>query len=75
MTLLWEVATELVAMFIGDLRLTIAILAIVAATGLSINLVGLQPLVGGAVLLLGCPILLIENVRRAAGPRSATGKS
>jgi hypothetical protein len=67
MNLLRDVATELVAMFIGDLRLTIGILAIVAATGLSIDFVGLAPLVGGAVLLLGCPLLLIENVRRAAG--------
>jgi hypothetical protein len=66
MTFLWDLATELVAMFIGDLRLTIGVLAIVAATGLSIDLAGLQPLVGGAVLLLGCPILLIENVRRSA---------
>jgi hypothetical protein len=72
MTLLRDIATELVAMFIGDLRLTIGVLAIVAATGLSIDLLGLHPLIGGAVLLLGCPILLIENVRRSAGQ---TGKS
>jgi hypothetical protein len=75
MTFLRELASELVAMFIGDRRLTIGILALVAATGLSIDFVGLQPLVGGALLLLGCPILLIENVRRAAGPRGETGKS
>lgn len=40
-----------------------------AATGLSIDFDGLEPLVGGAVLLLGCPVLLIENVRRSAGLR------
>ena len=69
MRLLRDLAAELVGMFIGDLRLTIGILAIVAATGLAVDFAGLEPLVGGAVLLLGCPLLLIENVRRCAGPR------
>ena len=69
MRLLRDLAAELVGMFIGDLRLTIGILAIVAATGLAVDSAGLEPLVGGAVLLLGCPLLLIENVRRCAGPR------
>jgi hypothetical protein len=69
MTILRDLAGEVVGMFIGDRRLTIAVLAIVAATGLSIDFAGLEPLAGGAVLLLGCPILLIYNVRRSAGPR------
>ena len=55
MTILRDLAGEVVGMFIGDRRLTIAVLAIVAATGLSIDFAGLEPLAGGAILLLGCP--------------------
>jgi len=69
MTILRDLAAELVGMFIGDRRLTIAVLAIVAATGLSIDFAGLEPLAGGAILLLGCPVLLIDNVRRSAALR------
>ena len=69
MNLLRDLAAELVGMFIGDRRLAIGVLAIVAATGLSVDFVGLEPLAGGALLLLGCSILLIDNVRRSAGLR------
>jgi hypothetical protein len=69
MTILRDLGAELVGMFIGNRRLTFGVLAIVATTGLSINFAGLEPLVGGALLLLGCPVLLIENVRRSSGLR------
>ena len=65
MTMLKELAAELVGMFVAEKRLAIAVLAIVAMTGLLVDLAGLNPLFGGAVLLFGCLMLLIESVCRA----------
>jgi hypothetical protein len=64
MTLLKEVAAELIGMFFGDARLALALLLLVAVSGALIELSGLDPLVGGTVLALGCPALLIANLRR-----------
>jgi hypothetical protein len=65
-TILKELAAELIGMFVAEKRLAIAVLAIVAAAGSLVDFAGSNPLVGGAVLLLGCLILLIESVCRAA---------
>jgi hypothetical protein len=65
MIMLKELAGELIGMFIGDKRLTISILAIVAAVGSLVDFIGLHPLVGGGALLFGCLILLIDNVCRS----------
>jgi hypothetical protein len=69
MTILKELAAELVGMFVGETRLTISVLAIVAAVGSLVKFIGLDPLLGGAALLFGCLILLVESVRRSARPR------
>jgi hypothetical protein len=66
MSVLKELAAELVGMFVAEKRLAITVLAIVAITGLSVDFAGLNPLIGGAVLLFGCLMLLIESVCRAA---------
>jgi len=66
MIMLKELAAELIGMFIGDKRLTISILAIVAAVGSLVDFIGLHPLVGGSALLFGCLILLIDSVCRSA---------
>jgi hypothetical protein len=66
MTMLKEFAAELVDMFLAEKRLAIAALAIVAVAGSLVDFAGFNPLVGGAVLLFGCLILLIESVCRAA---------
>ena len=66
MTMVKELATELSGMFFAEKRLAIAVLAIVAVAGSLVDFAGLDPLVGGAVLLFGCLILLIESVCRAA---------
>jgi hypothetical protein len=65
-TMLKELAAELIGMFAAEKWLTIAVLAIVAAAGSVVDVAGLNPLVGGAVLLFGCLILLIESVCRSA---------
>jgi hypothetical protein len=66
MTMLKEVAAEMIDMFVGEKRLTIAVLAVVAMAGSLVDLTGLDPLVGGALLLFGCLVLLIESVCRSA---------
>jgi hypothetical protein len=65
MNLLKEVAAELVGMFFGDTRMTLTVLAIVAASGALVTLTGVDPLVGGAILALGCPALLMANLHRS----------
>jgi hypothetical protein len=64
MSLLKEIGAELIGMFFGDARLTIALLLLIAVAGALIELTGIDPLVGGIVLILGCPALLIANLRR-----------
>ena len=66
MNLLKDVAAELIGMFFGDARMTLAVLLIIAASGALIGLTSLDPLVGGSILALGCPmLLLIANLRRS----------
>jgi hypothetical protein len=66
MTMLKELAAELIGMFVGETRLTISVLVVVAAVGSLVDFIGLDPLLGGAALLFGCLILLIESVCRSA---------
>jgi hypothetical protein len=66
MTVLEEVAAELIGMFVAEKRLTLAVLGVVTVAGCLVNFTDLNPLVGGTVVLLGCVILLIENVWRSA---------
>jgi hypothetical protein len=69
MTMLKEIIAELVGMFMGDARLTLAVLALVVSAAALIKIAGVDPLGAGGVLLVGCLGLLIENVRRSARPR------
>jgi hypothetical protein len=66
MTMLKELAAELIGMFVGETRLTISILAVVAAVGSLVDFIDLDPLLGGAALLFGSLALLIESVCRSA---------
>ena len=66
MTVFKEVVAELIGMFVGEKALTIAVLMVVATAGWLVDFAGVTPLVGGAVLLFGCLILLIESVCRSA---------
>ena len=66
MAILGELATELVSMFAGEKRLTLAVLTLITAAALLVDFVGLNQLIAGAVLLLGCPVLLVESVCRSA---------
>ena len=66
MTMLKELAAELIGMFAGEKRLTAAVLAIVAAAGSLVDFTDFNSLVGGALLLFGCLVLLIESICRSA---------
>lgn len=73
MTLLRDLAAELLSMFLTDARLSAAILALVAVLGVLIDgLAVLPPLAGGIALLFGCLGILalvtaLETRRRRGG--------
>ena len=69
MTLISEVLAELLGMFLADIRLTVAILALVAADGTAIGLHAVGPMAGGGILLAGCLVLLVASVAWAARRR------
>jgi hypothetical protein len=66
MNLLRDVIAELVGMFVGDARLSAAVLFVVAVAAVVIRLAGVAPLAGGVVLLAGCLLVVVEGVRRGA---------
>ncbi|HVH78807.1 MAG TPA: hypothetical protein VM782_05415 [Stellaceae bacterium] len=66
MTLLKEVGAEFIGMFVGDPRLAVAVLALIALTAALVGLVHSGGLIGGAVLLFGCLAILVESVRHGA---------
>ena len=71
MTIVKELAGELAGMFFAEKWLAVALLALVAATGMLTDFAGLDRLLGGAILLFGSLILLVASVCRAARPRSS----
>lgn len=68
MTILREVLAEMIGMFVADLRLTLAILALVALTALLAGPLGAGGAIAGAVLVLGSLGLLVGAVLFAARP-------
>lgn len=66
MSILKDVLAELFSMFVADVRLTTAILAIVAIAAALIDAVKMPALVGGVFLLGGCVAVLFLSVKREA---------
>ena len=66
MSLIREVISELVSMFVGDARLSLAVLVVVALAAVLIKLAGLDPVLAGGVLLVGCLMVLLGAVGYAA---------
>ena len=63
MTLLREIASELVGIFLADAKLSGAILLLVAAVAYLVDVGALlSPLIGGTALLVGCLIILVGVV-------------
>lgn len=65
MSILIDVPKDLFGMFVADLRLTLAILALVAATA-ALRVAGIGNAGAGAILLLGCLVLVLASVIQAA---------
>ncbi|WP_233253168.1 DUF1127 domain-containing protein [Paracoccus binzhouensis] len=72
MTILKDVLAELVGMFIGDARLSAAILAVVAVAVALIDLAQVEPLIGGGVLLVGSLAVVPIAARLAARPKATS---
>lgn len=75
MTILKDVLAELFGMFLGDARLSAAIFAVVALAAGLIDLAGLDPLIGGGVLLVGCLAVMVTAVLRTARLHRAGGRA
>jgi len=60
------VAREFFGMFVDDGNLALLALVLVAAVAAAVKLLSLPPLLGGALLLVGCLAILLQSVRRAA---------
>ena len=71
MTMLEELGVELIGMFFAEKRLTVAVLALVAVTGLLVEFAGLDRLFGGALLLFGSLFLLVVSICQAVRPRTS----
>ncbi len=69
MTLLREILAGLIGMFAADARLTFAILALVAIVASLILVLGVDPLLAGGALLVGCHLILVEAALREARRR------
>ncbi|TPK89718.1 hypothetical protein FJ934_22720 [Mesorhizobium sp. B2-4-12] len=65
------IAKEFFGMFVDDGNLALLALVLVAAVLAAVKLLALPPLLGGALLLVGCLAILLQSVRRAA---SATNR-
>ncbi len=61
---------ELVGMFVDDGSLALFAIVLIAVVAIAVKLLGLSPGWGAALLLVGCPAILAESVRRAARRRS-----
>jgi len=62
MNILREVAGAVLKMFIGDAWLTLGVLSVVSLTGLLTSSGAVRPVFGGAILFLGCIVVLVASV-------------
>lgn len=66
MSVSMTVIQELIGLFVDDGALAIAILGVVAFAALVAAAVPGMPLAAGAILVLGCPGVLLINILRAS---------
>jgi len=69
MSIIVEVAKELLGMFLADARLTTTTLVLVAIVAGLVLALRVETLLGGGVLLLGCLATLVEAAAREARRR------
>ncbi|MBZ9737180.1 hypothetical protein LB534_27505 [Mesorhizobium sp. CA18] len=56
---------ELVGMFVDDGNLALLALILIALIAAAVKFLGLPPLIGGLLLLVGCLAILLQSTRRA----------
>lgn len=66
MSVIRLIGREFLGMFVDDGNLALLALVLVAAVATAVKLLALPPLLGGALLLVGCLAILLQSVRRAA---------
>ena len=66
MKMLADMLRELAGLFVDDGALALAIVAIVVLAGIVAAMMPGVPLVAGAILLVGCLVVLVLNVAKAA---------
>ena len=66
MNILREVGGKVLKMFVADAWLTVGILTVVTLTGLLMRFGEVQSLIVGAILFLGCVVVLVAGVALAA---------
>ena len=66
MKMLADMLRELAGLFVDDGALALAIVVIVVLAGIVAAMMPGVPLVAGAILLLGCLVVLVLNVAKAA---------
>jgi hypothetical protein len=66
MTILRIIWEELIGMFIDDGALALFALALITTVSVAVKFAGLDPLVGGGLLLVGYLAILAESVHRFA---------
>lgn len=66
MSILKDMFAELFGMFVSDVRLTLAILGVVAMSAVMLNIAEVRPMIVGAALLLGNLGVLVAGVTVAA---------
>ena len=64
-----DVAKELLGMFLADARLTLSILVLVAIAAGLVDWPSLSPVVGGGLLVVGSLLILVEAVVRESNQR------
>lgn len=69
MSILREVAQELLGMFLADARLTTATLVLVALVTALVLAAKVEPLWGGSLLFLGCLAILVRAALREVKQR------
>ena len=66
MNVIRHAAREFFGMFVDDGSLALMALVLVAVVAAAVKLLALPPLLGDALLLVGCLAILLHSVRRAA---------
>jgi hypothetical protein len=71
MNLIRDVANELLGMFVGDVGLSVAVLAAVAGSALLIKTEVISTQLGGWLLWVGCLAILIGSVVKCTSRRTS----